>query len=215
MIINSANLRSLTTGYRTTFLAGLAAATTMWTRFATEVPSTTAEELYPWLNQIPGMRKWIGERQIKNVSTGAYRLINEDWEDTISVNRNAIEDDRFGVYSPLMSMLGEAAARQPDELMFGTIGKGFNTNSSRGEVARRTTAAPTATALRGNREFFLAIRGALDEGRLVPLVGDGVFGSGPLSAFRLVSALIETAGLEAGMRLDEKRPVLRLAGFYK
>jgi hypothetical protein len=35
-------------------------------------------------------------------------------------------------------------------------------------------------------------------------VGDGVFGSGPLSAFRLVSALIETAGLEAGMRLDER-----------
>jgi hypothetical protein len=47
------------------------------------------------------------------------------------------------------------------------LSKGFNTNSSRGEVARRTTAAPTATALRGNREFFLAIR-ALDEGRLVP-----------------------------------------------
>lgn len=84
------------------------------------------------------------------------------------------------------------------------LSKGFNTNSSRGEVARRTTAAPTATALRGNREFFLAIRGALDEGRLVPLLGDGVFGSGPLSAFRLVSALIETAGLEAGMRLDER-----------
>ena len=133
MIINSANLRSLTTGYRTTFLAGLATVSTMWSRFATEVPSTTAEELYPWLNQIPGMRKWIGERQIKNVSTGAYRLINEDWEDTISVNRNAIEDDRFGIYSPLMSMLGEAAARQPDELVFATIGKGFTTNCFDGQ----------------------------------------------------------------------------------
>lgn len=133
MIINSANLRSLTTGYRTTFLAGLATAAPMWARFATEVPSTTAEELYPWLNKIPGMRKWIGERQIKNVSTGAYRLINEDWEDTIAVNRNAIEDDRFGIYSPLMRMLGEAAGRQPDELLFGGFEKGFSTNCFDGQ----------------------------------------------------------------------------------
>jgi hypothetical protein len=93
------------------------------------------------------------------------------------------------------------------------LSKGFNTNSSRGEIARRTTAAPTATALRGNREFFLAIRGCLDEGRLVPLLGDGVFGSGPLSAFRLVSSLIETAGLEAGMRLDERYPLATAAEY--
>lgn len=93
------------------------------------------------------------------------------------------------------------------------ISKGFNTNSSRGEIARRTAAAPTATALRGNREFFLAIRGCLDEGRLVPLVGDGVFGSGPLSSFRLVSALIQTAGLEAGMRIDERYPLATAAEY--
>lgn len=125
MIINTANLRTLTTGYRTAFRAGLAGVAPMWNRFATEVPSTTSEELYPWLDQIPGMRKWIGERQIKNVRTSSYRLVNEDWEDTVSVQRNAIEDDRFGVYTPLMRMLGDAAARQPDELIFGTIAKGF------------------------------------------------------------------------------------------
>jgi hypothetical protein len=45
------------------------------------------------------------------------------------------------------------------------------------------------------------------------LLGDGVFGSGPLSAFRLVSALIETAGLEAGMRLDERYPLATAAEY--
>lgn len=95
------------------------------------------------------------------------------------------------------------------------LSKGFNTNSSQGEIARRTTAAPTATALRGNREFFLAIRGAVDEGRLVPLLGDGVFGSGPLSAFGLVSALVETAGLEAGMRLDERYPLATMSEYLQ
>jgi phage major head subunit gpT-like protein len=127
MIINTANLRTLTTGYRAAFQAGLSGVAPMWNRFATEVPSTTSEELYPWLDQIPGMRKWIGERQIKNVRANSYRLVNEPWEATIAVQRDTIEDDRFGIYTPLMRMLGDAAARQPDELIFGTIGKGFTT----------------------------------------------------------------------------------------
>lgn len=133
MIINSANLRLLTTGYRANFRTGLSAVASMWARFATEVPSTTTEELYPWLNQIPGMRKWAGERQIKNISAGDYRLVNEDWEDTVSVERNKILDDRYGIYAPMMTMLGDAAARQPDELIFGMFAKGFTTNCFDGQ----------------------------------------------------------------------------------
>lgn len=133
MDITSQNLRMLTTGFRGNFLAGLAAVSTMWGQFATEVPSTTSEELYPWLNQIPGMRKWIGDRQIKNVSADGYRLVNESWEDTVAVGRDSIQDDRYGVFSPLMTMLGDAAARQPDELVFGTIPKGFTTNCFDGQ----------------------------------------------------------------------------------
>jgi phage major head subunit gpT-like protein len=133
MIINSANLRMLTTGYRANFLTGLAAVAPMWNRFATEVPSTTSEELYPWLNQIPGMKKWIGERQVNNVKADAYRLINEPWESTVSVERPKIEDDRYGIYAPLMSMLGDAAARQPDELVFSIVTRGFTTNCFDGQ----------------------------------------------------------------------------------
>lgn len=127
MIINSGNLRTLTTGYRASFREGLAAVAPMWARFATEVPSTTSEELYPWLEQIPGMRKWIGERQVKNVRNQAYRLSNEDWESTVSVQRNAILDDRYGVYTPMMRMMGDAAARQPDEVIFAALATGFTT----------------------------------------------------------------------------------------
>lgn len=133
MIINSANLRMLTTGYRANFQAGLAGVTPMWNRFATRVPSTTSEELYPWLSQIPGMRKWIGERQVRNVMANAYRIINEKWEDTVSVEGAKIADDRYGIYAPLMTMLGDAAARQPDELVFSTMLAGFSTNCFDGQ----------------------------------------------------------------------------------
>ncbi|GHE72271.1 head protein [Camelimonas fluminis] len=133
MDITSSNLRILTTGFRANFATGLGAVAPMWQRFATRVPSTTSDELYPWLNQIPGMRKWVGERQLNNVKTDAYRLVNEDWEDTVTVARNAIEDDKYGVFAPLMSMLGDAAGRQPDELIFGLIPKGFSTNCFDGQ----------------------------------------------------------------------------------
>ncbi|MCO4053408.1 MAG: hypothetical protein HEQ16_05035 [Bosea sp.] len=133
MIINSANLRMLITGYRANFQTGLAGVAPMWDRIATLVTSTTSEELYPWLSQIPGMRKWIGERQINNVKADAYRLVNEKWEDTVSVEGSKIADDRYGIYAPLMTMLGDAAARQPDELVFKTIGNGFSTNCFDGQ----------------------------------------------------------------------------------
>lgn len=133
MDITSSNLRILTTGFQANFRAGLAGVTPMWQRFATRVPSTTSDELYPWLNQIPNMRKWLGERQLHNVKADAYRLVNEDWEDTVVVGRNAIEDDKYGVFAPLMGMLGDAAARQPDELTFGLIPRGFTTNCFDGQ----------------------------------------------------------------------------------
>jgi phage major head subunit gpT-like protein len=133
MIINSANLRMLTTGYRANFQTGLSGVAPMWNRVASLVTSTTSEELYPWLSQIPGMRKWIGERQVNNVKADAYRLINESWEDTVEVERPKIEDDRYGIYAPLMTMLGDAAARQPDELVFRTVGQGFSTNCFDGQ----------------------------------------------------------------------------------
>ncbi len=133
MIINSANLRILTTGYRASFTTGLAAAPSEWRRIATEVPSATSEELYPWLQSMPGMREWIGDRQIKNVALNSYKIQNKKWEDTVAVKGDSIRDDQYGVYAPLMTMMGEAAGRQPDELVFGGLASGFTSNCFDGQ----------------------------------------------------------------------------------
>ncbi len=133
MIINGSNLAMLTTGYRANFQQGLTAVQSQWARFATEVPSTTAEELYPWLDKIPGMRKWAGDRQIKGVKAGGYKIFNQHWEDTVSVERTKIEDDTYGIFSPIFQMLGDAAARQPDELVFAGMKGGFSENCFDGQ----------------------------------------------------------------------------------
>lgn len=74
------------------------------------VPSGTTTEIHGWLNQLPGFREWIGDRQEKNVSTNKLSVTNKDWEDTISLDRDDIEDDRFSMYVPIARNLGAEAA---------------------------------------------------------------------------------------------------------
>ena len=89
------------------------------------MPSTSESETYAWLGDIPGMREWIGEREIQNLSGSAYTIKNKDFELTVGVDRNAVEDDKIGLYNPSIQMLGESAALHPDELVYGLLANGF------------------------------------------------------------------------------------------
>ena len=72
------------------------------------------------------MREWIGDREIQNLSASDYTIKNKDFELTVGVDRNAIEDDKIGLYNPSVEMLGESAAAHPDELIFSLLAGGFS-----------------------------------------------------------------------------------------
>jgi phage major head subunit gpT-like protein len=127
MIVNSANLNNLFTGFKSSFDKGFAGAQTVYRQIATVVPSSTREETYGWLGQFPKMREWIGDRVIKNLQEHSYKIVNRDFEQTVSVPRNDIEDDQYGVFGSIFSEMGRSAAEFPDELTLGLLGKGFNT----------------------------------------------------------------------------------------
>ncbi|HWQ09628.1 MAG TPA: Mu-like prophage major head subunit gpT family protein, partial [Holophaga sp.] len=125
MIINQGNLSNLFTGFKASFNEGFRSAQPLWNLVATPVPSTTKSETYSWLGQFPRLREWIGDRQVKNISQSGYAITNKKFESTISVKRDDIEDDQYGVYSPLFKEMGYAAATHPDELVFGLLLLGF------------------------------------------------------------------------------------------
>ena len=127
MILNQANLAILNMGYSAAFQMGLAASNPIWPRVAMDVPSNTAENAYAWLGQSTKFREWVGERVYQNLAQSDYRIKNKTWEDTVSVPREAVEDDQYGVYSKLMEQLGQDAANHPDELVFGLLKAGFST----------------------------------------------------------------------------------------
>jgi phage major head subunit gpT-like protein len=76
---------------------------------ALEMAVSGAATVHAWLEQIPGMREWIGDREIKNLALGKLTVTNRDFESTVSVGRNDIEDDNYGVFAPLIGMMGANA----------------------------------------------------------------------------------------------------------
>lgn len=126
LIVNRANLSIVFTGFNAAFQNGLGMAPSQWNLVGTRVPSTTSEEKYGWLGKIPGMREWLGARVHHNVAQHDYAVKNKDFEQTIDVGRNEIEDDQFGVYAPLFTAMGEATAAHPNELVFDLLKSGFD-----------------------------------------------------------------------------------------
>lgn len=125
MIINQANLTSLYRGFSAIFKEAFDAAPSLSPRIATEVPSTSRQEEYNWLGRVPRMREWLGERVIQNLSAYSYTIKNRDWEATVSVDRNDVEDDAVGIYTPMVRTLADAAATHPDEMVFDLLSGGF------------------------------------------------------------------------------------------
>lgn len=109
MLVNKASLSAVFTGLKTIFNTVLKAASTDWQKTAMEIPSTTSGENYVWLSRFPKMRKWVGEKFVKNIEAGNYYKANEDWETTIAVARKDIEDDTLGIYQAQTKMAGESA----------------------------------------------------------------------------------------------------------
>lgn len=122
--ITAETLRAMNTGFKAIFQNAFTSAKPLWSRLAEKVNSSTSLETYSWLNQIPGMREWIDERQIKRLELEAYTLKNRKFEDTIAVKREHIEDDQLGTYRMAISGMSAAAAEHPDELVFEALKRG-------------------------------------------------------------------------------------------
>ncbi len=125
MIINPQTLRGVYTAFNTIFNKALTEVQPLYTEIATVVPSTTDSETYAWLGDIPGMREWIGDREIQNITGSSYTIKNKSFEETIGIDRDAVEDDKIGLYNVNVQMLAQSAAMHPDDLVFNLLTAGF------------------------------------------------------------------------------------------
>ena len=117
MLINKSSLDSLFTNLKATFNKAFESTETVWQKVAMLVPSSGSENSYKWLSSFPRMTKWIGDKAIKALEGFSYTIENDDWEATVEVDRNHIEDDNLGIYAPQAQMAGWSAKQLPDEII--------------------------------------------------------------------------------------------------
>lgn len=120
-------IQFLFTGVQIGFDKTLNTITNFYPRFADLKTSSRASEVYYWTDLIQQMRLWFGDRVAQSIAARAYLLANNDYEITLEVGRNRINDDAAGVFSGLGEKIAVSAGRWPDQLMTNALKNGDTT----------------------------------------------------------------------------------------
>lgn len=117
MLVNKSNLTAVFINLKTTFNKAFEGAPSQWEKTAMLVPSGSSQNDYAWLSRFPKMRKWLGDKVMKALEAHQYSVVNDDWEATVWVDRNHVEDDILGIYGPMAQEAGYSARTLADEIV--------------------------------------------------------------------------------------------------
>ncbi|GAB6968858.1 hypothetical protein JCM25156A_28960 [Komagataeibacter kakiaceti JCM 25156] len=124
MEINAGNINALTTRitWRSTAPVGRRPDLS---EVSMVIPSTSGSNFYPRLAELPGLREWKGSRVVHRLSVGGrMQIINRKFEETLSISRDDLDDDDYGMLMPVVEELGSDAGSLPDKLVYEQLGKG-------------------------------------------------------------------------------------------
>jgi phage major head subunit gpT-like protein len=150
----------------------------------TVVPSTTQTENYGWLGSLPAMREWVDERVPRGLLSHDFTIVNKDWEVTVAVDRNVIEDDQYGQLKMRIQAMAEEARRHVDQLVFELLAAGFaqscydgkyffaanHSEGQSGSQSNKGNTALTAAAYGAARAAMMAFKD--DQGKILGVVPD-------------------------------------------
>ncbi|MGO2235536.1 MAG: Mu-like prophage major head subunit gpT family protein, partial [Marinomonas sp.] len=103
-------IEALTVGSNAAFTEGMGLVAPKWDKIASKVPSTGSSEFYGWLEDLPEIKQWVTERQLKELASHGYVIKNETYEASIKVKREDLEDDLIGKYSIIAKSWGRNSA---------------------------------------------------------------------------------------------------------
>jgi phage major head subunit gpT-like protein len=115
VIINENTLTTLFTMFNDALARGLEMADVSWQNWAMTITSGQSLERYPMLVLLSTMREWIGPRQFNSFKAQYLQVINRDFEHSIAVPTNTIEDDQLGLFPVAFQQMGmDATQLWPD-----------------------------------------------------------------------------------------------------
>ncbi len=131
--LTPAKYEAATVIFSTLFREVLQNTPTYHQQIATEIPSSSREMRHAWLDRIPQMREWLGERVVNNLAVRLQSIENRLFEDTVAVKRTDIEDDLIGVYRPVIEELAMQAKLWPDKIVVDALQAGTTALSYDGQ----------------------------------------------------------------------------------
>ncbi len=149
MLINQSTLDGVFTSLNAIFNAAFSGVAPTHEQVAMVVPSNTRTNDYKFMLQFPMLQEWVGDRVLKSLASENFTITNKDYEASVEVDRNDIEDDQIGIYNPIVGELGRAAAQHPSVLLATLIASGFDTTCYDGENFF-DTAHPVGTGTQSN-----------------------------------------------------------------
>lgn len=114
----------MTAGLQTVFFKAASEYTPLYTQMVTEIKSNKKSEIYGWLGSTPKLREWKDERAPKALLENGFTLVNKDYEATISVDKNAMDDDEYGQIKIRVQWMWSAAKQGYDEQFAATVEAG-------------------------------------------------------------------------------------------
>lgn len=114
-VVTNALLRDINKGLQTSFNKGRTSTPNFIARLKLmSVQSSTAEELYGWLKDLPELQKNPAEITWNPVALEGHSIVNDEFKVGITIPRKDIEDDRHGMFSNVAAKLGQNGQAAPD-----------------------------------------------------------------------------------------------------
>lgn len=93
----------------------------VWNKVASLITSDNESETHVWMDRVPQLRKWYGERQVKNVSLRDFVATNVPFELTLGLDKFKVADNKIKSFDNTVRMMGIQAKKWPDAMLFNSV----------------------------------------------------------------------------------------------
>lgn len=83
----------------------------------TRVNSTSKDQKYGWLGDVPAIREWIGDKDTSGLKDSEYTIVNKHWYSAIGIDENEIKDDQTNMIKPRVETMAGDMANFPMDLV--------------------------------------------------------------------------------------------------
>lgn len=86
--------------------------------------SSSDQEKYGWLGEVAQLTEWKDERKLRGLANFDYTIPNRDYESTLKIDKNVMEDDQLGNVQIRIRDLAARARTHPRKLFFDQVLRG-------------------------------------------------------------------------------------------